>query len=267
MKLSLVLAGALLVVGANGAGYPGPTNQAGLNLIKEFEGWYPNFYTDPVGIRTIGYGHACHVWDCSVPLNGKYPVPLSLANGEALLQDDLAYPGRYEACITNNNQYNGLNANQYSALVSFVFNLGCGSYTSSTLKTLLDGGNTLGASLELRKWINAGGSPLLGLARRREAERQLFCASGGCETTCKGRVNADSLNCRKDPNTSAFVVATYNNGANVDIFERVSGTVVNGSPYWFLVGPGYVHASYVDITAGGGGWCGKAAFNATVEHH
>lgn len=30
------------------AGYNGPTNQAGLDLIKKFEGWKPNFYTDPV---------------------------------------------------------------------------------------------------------------------------------------------------------------------------------------------------------------------------
>jgi len=255
MKTAVVFAGALLFVGVNGAGYTGPTNQAGVNLIKEFEGWYPNFYTEPVGIRTIGYGHACHVWDCSLPLNGKYPVPLSVPHGESLLKEDLA--SGYESCVSTNNQYNGLNANQYSALVSFVFNLGCGSYRSSTLKTLLDSGNTLGACLEFRKWINAGGNPLLGLARRREAERKLFAASGGCETSCKGRVDADSLNCRKDPNTSAFVVATYTNGATVDIYERVSGTVVNGSPYWFLVGPGYVHASYITITAGGGGTCSQ----------
>lgn len=41
------------------------TNKAGLDLIKEFEGFYPNFYIDPVGIKTIGYGHACHVNDCN----------------------------------------------------------------------------------------------------------------------------------------------------------------------------------------------------------
>jgi GH24 family phage-related lysozyme (muramidase) len=254
MKL-ILLPVVLAVVGlANGAGYNGPTNPAGLELIKYYEGWYPNFYTDPVGIRTIGYGHACHVWDCSVPLNGRYNVPLTLANGQSLLADDLVN-GNYETCVRNYNTYTGLNADMYSALVSFTFNLGCGSYQSSTLRTLLNAGNTLGASLEFRKWINAGGSPLLGLARRRESERVLFCQSGGCPTSCKGRVNADTLNCRKDPNTSAFVVASYANGATLDIFERVTGTVVNGNPNWFLVGPGYVSAVYVDITAGGGGWC------------
>jgi GH24 family phage-related lysozyme (muramidase) len=227
-------------------------------LIKHFEGWYPNFYTDPVGIRTIGYGHACHVWDCSVPLNGKYPVPLSLANGNSLLADDLAAPGRYEACIRNEITYSNLNANQFSALASFAFNLGCGSVGSSTLKQLLNGGNTLAASLEFAKWINAGGQPLLGLARRREAERVLFCQSGGCETPCAGTVNADTLNIRKDPNSSSFIVGTLTNGQRVDIYSRVAGTVISGNPYWFRVGPGYVSAYYINIVSSGVAWCAKS---------
>ncbi|ODM95328.1 hypothetical protein Ocin01_11353 [Orchesella cincta] len=47
-----------LVAVSTAAKYTGPTNAAGLSLIKEFEGFYANFYTDPVGIKTIGYGHA-----------------------------------------------------------------------------------------------------------------------------------------------------------------------------------------------------------------
>jgi hypothetical protein len=53
MKLALTFSVLLVATIASGqgpqAGYTGPTNQAGLDLIKEFEGWYPNFYTDPVG--------------------------------------------------------------------------------------------------------------------------------------------------------------------------------------------------------------------------
>jgi lysozyme len=67
-------------------------------------------------------------------------VPLSLANGQQLLLDDLKYPGRYEGCVNAQVTYN-LNANQFSALASFVFNLGCGNFGSSTLKTLLNQGN------------------------------------------------------------------------------------------------------------------------------
>jgi hypothetical protein len=41
---------------------------------------------DPVGLPTVGYGHLCANAQCTdVP----YPIPLSLANGERLLRDDL----------------------------------------------------------------------------------------------------------------------------------------------------------------------------------
>lgn len=179
------------------AKYTGPTNQAGINLIKEFEGFEANFYTDPVGIKTIGYGHACHVWDCSVPLNGKYSVPLTLATGEALLKDDLAYPGRYEQCVTNAVTYSNLNANQYSALVSFTFNLGCGNLQSSTLLAKLNRGDIQGTAEEFPKWVYAGGNILPGLVRRRAAEKDLFCTGGACGTsaTCRG-VTTDGINIR-----------------------------------------------------------------------
>jgi len=256
MKVFLILT---LCAAATYAKYNGPTNAAGLALIKEFEGWYPNFYTDPVGIRTIGYGHACHVWDCSVPLNGKYPVPLSSANGNLLLQDDLRAPGRYEACVTNSVSYSNLNANQYSALVSFTFNLGCGNLQSSTLLRLLNGGDVAGASREFAKWVNAGGVPLPGLIRRREAERVLFCTGGVCgaNSACQGTVNADGgLNIRASASSSAGIVGSLANGASVSPVNRVQGSSVSGNTNWFQLSNGYVSAYYIRITnSGGNAWC------------
>lgn len=177
-----------------GAKYAGPTNQAGVNLIKEFEGFRANFYTDPVGIKTIGYGHGCHVYNCNVPLNGKYKVPLTQATGESLLKEDLK---SYENCVKGAVTYGSLNANQFSALTSFTFNLGCGSLKSSTLLKKINGGDVTGASKEFAKWVNAGGKPLPGLVRRREAERKLFCtgstcggSGGGGGTSCVGKTTA-----------------------------------------------------------------------------
>jgi hypothetical protein len=46
--LASIVALVCVATAVSGAGYQGPTNQAGLDLIKEFEGWFPNFYTDPV---------------------------------------------------------------------------------------------------------------------------------------------------------------------------------------------------------------------------
>jgi len=241
---------------ASAARYTGPTNQAGLNLIKEFEGWYPNFYTDPVGIKTIGYGHACHVWDCKVPLNGKYTPPLTQAQGQELLQSDLKAPGRYEACTTQYATYTNLNANQYSALVSFAFNLGCGSLQTSTLLKKLNAGDVVGASGEFGKWVYAGGVVMPGLVRRREAERKLFCTSG-CNTGCAGTVAASALSVRKEPSTTALIVASLGSGAKVEIYSRVTGSNVNGNTHWFQVGNGYVAAYYITVTSSSHSWCAK----------
>jgi lysozyme len=256
MKFLVVFA---LFVAAASARYTGPTTQAGVNLIKEFEGWYPNFYTDPVGIKTIGYGHACHVWNCAVPLNGVYYPPLTQAQGDALLKSDLAAAGRYEACVTSNAVFSGLTAAQYSALVSFTFNLGCGNLQSSTLLKMVNAGNIQGASLEFAKWVNAGGVVLPGLVRRREAERVLFCSEGGCSggggTTCTGTVTANSLIVRQSASTSAAQTGSLFNGDRVTIKNRVTGTSVSGNTHWFQLNNGYASAVFIRPDAGGPSWC------------
>jgi lysozyme len=69
-----------------------------------------------------------------------------------------------------------LNDNQYGALVSFTYNLGCGNLQSSTLLSELNGGkdpNTV-AGKELPKFVLADGVKLNGLVRRRNAEVKLF---------------------------------------------------------------------------------------------
>lgn len=69
-----------------------------------------------------------------------------------------------------------LNDNQYGALVSFTYNLGCGTLQSSTLLSGLNGGqdpNTV-AGEELPKFVFADGVKLNGLVRRRDAEVKLF---------------------------------------------------------------------------------------------
>lgn len=169
-----------------------------MKLIKVSEGYRGNFYLDARGIRTIGYGHACHVYSCSVPLRGKYKVPLSGAAAESLLKEDLK---SYENCVKGAVKYSKLNANQFSALTSFTFNLGCGSLKSSTLLKKLNTGDVTGASKEFEKWVYAGKVKLAGLVTRRAAERKLFCTGSACggggweSKSCTGNTTA-GLNIR-----------------------------------------------------------------------
>ncbi|KAK9727421.1 hypothetical protein K7432_001860 [Basidiobolus ranarum] len=165
--------------GGDGGGSPnnGQINNEGLALVKEFEGFYANFYTDPVGIKTIGYGHACHTAGSNCD---SIKPPISEAQGSALLRQDLA---QFEKCIRDNTAAS-LDTNQFSALVSFAFNLGCGAYRGSDMRTMLNNGNINGAASEFKLWVHGGGKVLPGLVRRRKAECQLFCKSKGCSGSC-----------------------------------------------------------------------------------
>lgn len=74
-----------------------------------------------------------------------------------------------------------LNPNQYGALVSWAFNVGCGAARSSTLVSKLNAGqepDTV-AREELPKWNRGDSGVLPGLTRRRAAEVVLFTTPAG----------------------------------------------------------------------------------------
>ena len=68
----------------------------------------------------------------------------------------------------------GLTQGQFDALVSFTYNLGARTLSTSTLLRKLNAGDYAGAADEFLRWNKAGGKVLNGLTRRREAERALF---------------------------------------------------------------------------------------------
>lgn len=137
------------------------TNQAGINLIKSFEGLRAKAYRCPANVLTIGYGHTAGV---------REGQTITAEEAEAMLRRDIA---RFESCVENAVSV-ALNLNQFSALVSFAFNVGCGALKNSTLLKKLNSGDYIGAASQFNRWINAGGKPLNGLVRRRKAEQTLF---------------------------------------------------------------------------------------------
>lgn len=140
------------------------TSQKGIDLVKGFEGGVLTAYPDPgTGAEpwTIGHGHTYGV---------KKGDVITAATAEQLLHYDLKIP---ELSIDTNVTVS-LNQNQFDALVSFVFNVGSGNFTSSTLLKKLNAGDYAGAADEFLKWVNANGKKLPGLVKRRSAERDLF---------------------------------------------------------------------------------------------
>lgn len=144
------------------------TNAAGLALIKEFEGFVPTWYRDPVGVWTIGYGHTDSAGSPKYATSKN--MKLTEAEASAILQRDLE---RYEADVARLVKV-PLNENQHGGLVSFTYNLGAGNLGSSTLLRKLNAGDYAGAAAEFPRWNKAGGKVLAGLTRRRAAEQALF---------------------------------------------------------------------------------------------
>jgi len=139
-------------------------NNAGLQLIKNFEGCRLEAYDDGTGTWTIGWGHT--------PATPGQTITQSQA--DEMLMADLV---RFEKCV-NDAVSHSINPNQFAALVSFAYNLGCGSLDGSTLLADVNAGDYKAAASEFGRWTFAGGVELEGLVRRRAAEAALFSTLG-----------------------------------------------------------------------------------------
>lgn len=159
------------------------TNKEGINLIKHFEslhdgdlkqiGLQPKM--DPIGIWTEGYGRAMRDNKGNF-IKGKNNSKLAFKNAtihtepeaELALAQDLV-PREH---IVAQNIKVAINENQFSALVSYVYNTG----GSSTLYKLI---NSKASDKDIRTWIQqhyikADGIILNGLILRRKAEANLY---------------------------------------------------------------------------------------------
>ncbi|EAU80873.1 lysozyme [Coprinopsis cinerea okayama7 len=148
-----------------------PVNSRTVQEIKNSEGFVRSPAPDPIGLPTVGYGHLCKNKGCSeVP----YSFPLTEAQATSLLMTDLK---TFQKCISDQiNDSIRLNENQYGALVSWAFNVGCGNTASSALISRLNKGESPNkvAEEELPRWKYAGGQVLPGLVARRNREIALF---------------------------------------------------------------------------------------------
>jgi GH24 family phage-related lysozyme (muramidase) len=143
------------------------TGERGLNLIKEFEGCKLSAYQCPAGIWTIGIG-STHYGD-GTPVTKNRTLPTELA-AIALLAATI---GQYEKAI--NNIGVELTQNEFDALVCLVYNIGAGNFEKSTLVKMLKAGDDKAEiAQQFLRWDKAGGKPLAGLTRRRNAEAELF---------------------------------------------------------------------------------------------
>lgn len=146
-----------------------------VDVIGHFEGCRSVPYVDPVGIKTVGIGHAEYCND----IKDKHYTDMEVAR---IFANDV---WNAEQCV--NKYFNGskLPQGSFNALTSFVFNVGCttarGRNKHTTIRKHALQGNYPLMCDSLKQWVygtvNGRKVVLRGLVKRRNMER-LECYKG-----------------------------------------------------------------------------------------
>lgn len=149
------------------------TGQAGLNLIKKYEGCRLEAYKCPAGVWTIGYGHTGDV---------TAGQKITRAQAEAMLVADLE---KFEKKVTKYQDKYKWTQNEFDALVSFAYNIG-------SIDQLTASGTRSRAVIaeKILLYNKATGKILAGLTKRRQEERELFLS--GSSTAARATVKFES---------------------------------------------------------------------------
>ncbi len=139
-----------------------------VEMLKRFEGYSSVAYRDNErpGIWTIGWGNT--QWE-----NGTAVRPgdkIDRVRAEFLLRSKLK---QFEAVVHHRVKV-PLNANEFSALVLFTYNVGPGGLQKSMLLRRLNAGDRYGAADGFLRFVKVDGKVVAGLERRRRMERRLF---------------------------------------------------------------------------------------------
>ena len=155
------------------------TNQKGIDLIHSFERCVLTAYKCPAGVWTIGWGNTFY------------------EDGKPVKQGDVITQDRADQLFANvlekfeNQLFNALDdvilaGNQFSALVSFLYNVGPGSskkdgrirlrsgQPSTLLRKVNFNPKDPAIREEFMKWVSKGTTFENGLTRRRKAEADLY---------------------------------------------------------------------------------------------
>lgn len=132
-----------------------------VGMVMKFEGLKLEVYADAAGHRTVGYGH-------------RTDMPV----GEKITPEDageyLAFDLHVAAMCIRGTVKPPLHQQEFDALVSFVFNVGCKAFSQSSMLKLLNERKFFEAAKEFAKWDHAGGHVLPGLLDRRNSEAAMF---------------------------------------------------------------------------------------------
>lgn len=137
--------------------------QAGIDLIKEFEGKKNTAYKCPAGVWTICYG-------ATGPDVKEGATWTDLQCEDRLKKDVDKFAEGVKKALGSIPTTDA----QFSAMVSLAYNVGIIAFSRSTVLNKHRAGDHKAAANAFLMWNKAGGKILPGLTRRREAERKLY---------------------------------------------------------------------------------------------
>jgi lysozyme len=138
----------------------------GIALIKQWEGFRAHAYRDPVGILTIGYGHTSMAGAPRV----HDAMQVTESEADAMLRRDVNAVAQDVARALRCN----VSPQQFSALVSFCYNVGAENFRKSSVLDAVNRHDLQSVPRRLALWTKAGGRILPGLVKRRAAEAAMF---------------------------------------------------------------------------------------------
>ena len=134
----------------------------GIALIQSFEQFRSVAYLPTADdVPTIGFGHTRGV---------ALGDTCTREEADAWFSEDVAWA---EECV-GKAVTASINQNEFDALVSLCFNIGCAAFGKSTLVRLLNEADYDCAAAQFKVWNKQAGKELAGLTRRRKAEAELF---------------------------------------------------------------------------------------------
>ncbi|WP_300376584.1 lysozyme [Henriciella sp.] len=147
------------------------TSEAGLTLIRAYEGFRPHSSRLPDGRWVIGYGHV---------RAAREGLKVSQVEASTILREFDLPPieqGLRDMVLV------ALNQNEFDALVSFIFNIGLEQFAGSDVLAFLNAGDRMSAARAIERWRNARVGPRTmvvdPLVRRRADEKSLFLKTKG----------------------------------------------------------------------------------------
>lgn len=140
---------------------PRRISDAGLDLIKRWEGCRLQAYQCPAGVWTVGYGSTRGVTE---------GTSITQAEADERLRQDVAVAEDAVQRLIDV----PLNDNQFASLCSFTLNLGQGALANSTLRIRLNDGHYSDVPTQMMRFVKAAGKVEPGLVSRRAAEAKLW---------------------------------------------------------------------------------------------